>query len=256
MVNLRLKQTNRIILKEPRLIMLDKDGTIIDAHHYWVSMITKRSEKIFYEWLSDKKEAIDDLSSIMGVDLSCSKLKPQGPVGIKPRSFIIDIVSQRLREKWNCEKTHAQIEDLFTSIDKETSENLRPLLRLLPQVKSFLTTCCEKKIKLAIVTTDITPRAVAAMNALGIEQLFDHILGADLVQRTKPHSDLAQLALNLSSESKEHAVVVGDHAVDIEMGINAGLPCNIGVLTGISSRNDFRQVDCHVIDSFNDIVIT
>ena len=41
------------VLEDVRLILLDKDGTIIDIHHYWGSMLKERARLIVNRWFSD-----------------------------------------------------------------------------------------------------------------------------------------------------------------------------------------------------------
>ncbi len=42
---------------------------------------------------SEKERLENDLIDIMGVNLETGKMKPEGPIGVKPRSFIVDIVT-------------------------------------------------------------------------------------------------------------------------------------------------------------------
>ena len=41
------------VLEDVELILLDKDGTIIDIHHYWGSMLKERAQLIVNRWFSD-----------------------------------------------------------------------------------------------------------------------------------------------------------------------------------------------------------
>jgi len=49
-----LKVNGKTVIKDPELIIFDKDGTLIDIHFYWTSMIQNRSEclsrRFFYRY--------------------------------------------------------------------------------------------------------------------------------------------------------------------------------------------------------------
>ena len=47
---MKLLVGGNLFLDNPQLIMLDKDGTLIDIHHYWASMIRLRAKKIGEKW--------------------------------------------------------------------------------------------------------------------------------------------------------------------------------------------------------------
>ncbi len=245
------------LIDNPDLIMFDKDGTLIDIHHYWGSMIKLRAERIIKRYFSNHSMAIEIRNRIvnaMGVDLNSGNLKPEGPVGVMPRSYIIQIVMQ-VSKSWGLALVEDQVEEIFLEIDQETSTNMQPLLKLLPGVERLLQDLNKHKIPIALVSTDITSRAVAAMRALGVESYFDVILGGDAVIKTKPSPDLALRAISYCSANALNSLVIGDHRVDIEMGRAAGCRINIGVLNGISSLESFSNSECILIPDLTHISV-
>ena len=246
-------------LRTPHLIMLDKDGTLIDIHHYWTSMIRLRAAKIIETWFSGAEPSESQriealLVERMGVGAD-GRMKPDGPVGVQPRSAIARIVAETVGDS-GMDVTPQAIEvEIFTAIDDQTEADLMPLLRLLPNVVEFLTRCHERGIRLAVVTTDVTRRAESALKVLGLRHLFDHVVGGDKVANSKPAPDLATQVLDMTGIAAENAAVIGDHPVDIHMGINSGIPCNIAVLTGISDREKFRGLPCWIVDSLEQLEV-
>lgn len=248
---------NKYILKDIDLLIFDKDGTIIDIHHYWVSMIKLRATRIVDLFFQDadsskRKNHHNSLCETMGVILKTDKLSINGPVGIKPRPFIVGVVTKYLSDHLD-KITDEEIEAIFKEVDHQTAKDLRPLLKLLPGVMQLLADAKEAGAKLAIATTDITSRALAAMSALEIDSSFDLIVGADQVAKSKPSPEIANLILNRLNISPEHAVFLGDHHVDIETGKSAGLHASIGVCTGLTPREELLKYTQYVIDTFEDI---
>ena len=245
-----------VLVDDIKAVIFDKDGTIIDIHHYWSTIITMRAKYIVKKWFSDidsyKIQA--DLIDAMGVDLASKKIKPNGPVGVKPRSFIVNVAAQIVR-LYRKNVSNNEIENIFLQVDNKTSDNLLPLLKLLPYVLQLLGDLHRCGVTIMLATTDITSRARLSMRALGIEHFFSEIICADAVKLTKPAPDLALTVIKKCNVDRNKTVVIGDHPVDIQMGISAKTGCNIGVLTGISSLNMFKELDCFVVENFKCIQV-
>jgi len=254
----RLLIAGDVVIEEPEIVLFDKDGTLIDIHHYWTSMIKVRSAHIVKEWFFSHEKQSDIENSLidaMGIDQRSDRMKKDGPVGVKPRPYIVNVASQVVRSKGG-DVSDEEMEALFTYIDQETSKNLLPLLKLLPGVKQFLEAIKNCGVSAAVVSTDITSRTSLAIEKLGLADCFDLILGGDSVAQTKPFPDLAVSAINRFGCNASKAVVVGDHPVDIEMGVLAGVGLNIGVLTGLSDYGDFDSLNCEVVPDLTSIVVS
>lgn len=246
-----------MLLDSPEMVLLDKDGTIIDIHHYWTSMIRLRARLVVEQCFRGRTDAIDvehNLIDAMGVDISSGRMKPEGPVGVKPRPFIVGVTAATVRES-GVDMDDARMEAIFAEIDRRTAADLLPLLRLLPGVKDLLDALRARAIAAAVVSTDITSRATSAMQALGIAHYFSAIIGGDAVAHTKPAPDLAHTALASSSCSPSRAAVIGDHPVDIQMGHNARCAANIAVLTGLSDADAFSGLGCTLVDNLTYVTV-
>lgn len=245
------------LMVRPGLVMFDKDGTLIDIHHYWVCMIKLRSDLIIERYFKGRSivDAVRHaLIDAMGVDLSCDRMKPDGPVGIKPRYFIVKVATQTIRNH-GVEVEEGDTEALFAEVDRKTSSDLLPLLKILPGVPELLLALHEKNIPAAVVSTDITCRTIGAIEALGLAKYFKTIIGGDAVANTKPAADLALAAMAYCNVSAQQSVVIGDHPVDILMGQNAGCGLNIGVLNGLSNRTGFANSNCTLISDLTHITL-
>jgi phosphoglycolate phosphatase len=248
---------NREALSDLEMIMLDKDGTIIDIHHYWGSMITKRADLIVETYITEPNQQIklrNELVETMGIDLLTGKMKPEGPVGIKPREYIVQVATEVLLNS-RVTQSPEDIEKIFRTVDSNTASNITPLLTVLPFAEDFLIRCSKHNVQLAVVTTDKRERAETALKALNIDHYFQYVIGGDEVENVKPAADMANKVLEISGLSKEKVAVIGDHPVDVQMGLAAGIECNVGVLTGLGKNEDFRKLPCWIVNSFENLDI-
>ena len=246
---------DQCVLKDVQLVLLDKDGTIIDIHHYWGSMLKERAQITINHWFADskiQKEIHDELIDAMGFDLVNKRMKPEGPVGVKPRTFIVKVATEVVCRN-GVSIVEEEIEKLFKIVDRQTETNILPSLKVLPGVNTFIKKCYKLGVQIGVVTTDITQRGIKALQALEIDHCFQYVVGSDQVKNHKPASDSVDIILEKSGLSRDKTVVIGDHVVDVEMGIKSAVGCNIGVLTGLGSQKSFTNFSCHLINSFNEL---
>lgn len=237
-----------VVLDEPQLVLFDKDGTLIDIHFYWASMIRLRARhlrKILFPTRADFEAVQAHIESAMGIDHASGRIRPEGPVGVKPRPFNVAVTRGALLDV-GIEVSADRIESLFAEVDSATGDDLLPLLRLLPGVSVLLEVLEHNGVAMGIVSTDITTRAEKAMDVLGLSRYFRFVIGGDAVLRSKPAPDLVETALSKGAYRREDTVVIGDHPVDIRMGFAAGVGASIGVLTGLSGEQAFTGLDCVV----------
>ena len=248
---------DELVHSSPKVVFFDKDGTLVDIHHYWVSMIKIRANFISKKWVTkttDLNLYSDKLIDAMGVNLVTDRIKHNGPVGVKPRSYIVHIAADIVRKE-GCYITDEEMELLFMEVDQVTSGNLLSLVKILPGVKKLLCQLKECGIQSIVVSNDITERAKKALEAIKIDHMFVEIIGSDSVSNSKPAPDLIKLGLSRIGINASEAVVIGDHPVDIMMGINSGISANIGVLNGISEKTAFSKYDCHVVNELSSILV-
>ena len=232
-----------------KMVIFDKDGTLIDVHHYWCSMIEYRAG-FFIESLKneniDSKIVYNDLIDSMGIDLKTKKMKAEGPVGIKPRSFIIDIAYETI-SKYTNGYTKQKVIDIFTEADEFSKSKLLDIVKPLVGVHSLLEALKKNDILMSIATTDITSRAKLAMEDLRLVDFFIEIVGSDLVHNAKPYPDLVEFITNKHNLTSKDVIVIGDSMADLNMAKNA--KCRfLGVKTGLFT-DEFIKSSEHIVDS-------
>jgi len=191
----------------------------------------------------------------MGIDHKTGRMKREGPVGIKPRPFIVSVVQETI-SGFGVQKSPEVIESIFREVDLKTFKNIGNMVRILEGVEDFLKQAKQFGIRLAVATSDMTLRAEKALLDVGIGKYFEEVVGGDRILNSKPHPEMAELILSEMSISASRAVMIGDHPVDIQMGNNAHLACEIGVLTGLGTVEDFKSDECVLSPSFLEMEIT
>ena len=78
-------------------------------------------------------------------------------------------------------------------------------------------------IRLVIVSSKIHANIVRGLQVLGVDDLFEYIVGADDVEHVKPHPEPIEKALHYLQLSKDEVIMIGDNSHDIEGGQNAGV---------------------------------
>ena len=221
-------------MKTKKLIIFDKDGTLIDIHHYWGRMIEVRSLLLsnLYKNSTDKVAFYIQLIDLMGFDLEVGKLKPEGPVGIKSRTHIINLVSELL-SKTTLNLSREGVEKVFLLVDEYSKTNIKSYIKVLPGVETTLAELSSSGVLIAVATTDLLKRAEIGLQAGNIGQYIDCIVGGDQVDEPKPSPDMLIKLLKRFNVLPEEAVMIGDAGVDQEMASAAGVDF-IGVKTGLT----------------------
>jgi len=217
------------------LVIFDKDGTLIDIHYYWGGMIKLRAKMLCQLYVKPKfqEKVVNELMSNMGINIKTKKIKSMGPVGIKPRNFIANVAYQTLKPYFNA-ITINQVLSIFKDVDVQSQLIIKEIVKPLPGVEALLLKLQQKKIAIAIATTDLTSSAQLAMKSVGLFSYFDEIAGSDLVASDKPNPDLVDYLCEKMMIQKSKVLVIGDSIVDLEMAESAKVNF-VGVKTGLHS---------------------
>lgn len=215
-------------------ILFDKDGTIIDIHQYWGSMLKMRA-KYMLDYLGDSNNyhLLKLLVSNMGFDVITNKIKPEGPVGIKPRIVIEETAKETIRNNGHSVSLE-DVKMIFREVDAESMNYLDDFVKPLPNAISLLENLYQKGIKLGVVTTDLSTRASLALDLLGVREYFSLILGADSVMNPKPDPEMIEICTREFGITTAEIIVVGDSMSDLKLAMNGGAHF-IGVRTGLAS---------------------
>ncbi len=240
-----------VVVEDVRLMIFDKDGTLMDLYYYWSQMIVLRAELICRK-LGLGEEQRDRLTYQMGVDVKAGRLRPEGPVGLKSREVVLQTAIDYLASTG-----HAGSHDLcfavFEEVDRISSLDLKRFIKPIAGAADLIDSLSAKGCRIAIATTDRTARGKLAMKFLGFADRIDLVVGGDLVGNTKPDPEMVRLILDSLKVDRSNAVMVGDAVTDVRMGVNAGLRASVGVLSGLAGKSELCAITRHVVKSVAEI---
>lgn len=117
-----------------------------------------------------------------------------------------------------------QVDEYVEKYRALNSELHDDMIRLFDGVKEELTRMKEANIQLAIVSTKRVDMIQRGLKILGLEEMFDVIIGAGCYTHFKPHPEPIYRALAELNVPHNRALMVGDNGHDIEAAKNAGIP--------------------------------
>jgi phosphoglycolate phosphatase len=226
-------------IQDIELVILDKDGTIIEFYHYW-SLMAEIRAKLLCQALKLNKKYLNPIMFSMGIDTQRRCFRNDAPIALGPREVIIQSVINYLSELgFKYKKTYDLCVELFKKADVNSRSRMKELVKPIEGAIQLITELRSKNCKIAMATADKNERARLAMDLLGWTDKFDLIVGGDQVKWHKPSPEMAHKILQTLNVQAQHAIMVGDAVTDIEFGRNAGLKASIGVLTGYAKYGDF-----------------
>ena len=205
-------------MKDTKLIIFDFDGTLGDTRR---TIVTTMQATIAEMVLPERSEA--ECASTIGLPLACcfEALYPN----LKPEQI------QR------CAETYRRI---FC----ENVQTIKP--QAFPHVVETLSALKQRDFTLTIASSRSHASLVELTRELGLANSISYLIGADDVGKAKPNAEPVLNTLAAMKFEASETLVVGDMAVDIQMGVNAGTK-TCGVTWGNGSREELLQAGADVI---------
>lgn len=223
-----------------KLVLFDLDGTLLDDDVRYENMARAR-----FEVISNKvgMEAAEKWAELSGVDITDFSVDKRGPLARASRKEDVVVAASALfltGHGWHRARDVAA--EAYKEADKLQETKYNPIF--FKGVEDALRTLKEAGLKLGIATNGSGMAAKGIMASLGFEDLFDVVIGADMVESGKPAPDMILLACERLRVEPRESVYVGDAPDDMLAGKAAGCRALIAV----------NNVDCDELTSLADIV--
>jgi phosphoglycolate phosphatase len=236
-----------------RLVIFDKDGTLIDFTATWVPLIRKRVTFLLKK-LGRNGEFEAFLLRSWGIDPVSGKVDPRGPCPVSPRSDEIVIGTMVLYQHgYPWDESKQWVTQAFGEAD--SASDWRKKVVPIKGIQPFLSQLRKHGLQTALATNDERKDTEAILNHLGVEGLFDILLCAGEVNLPKPHPETIFTICRELSVHPHEAIMVGDSVTDMMMGKRAGVALTIGILEGgVTPREELEKVADIVLDSIRDLI--
>jgi len=235
-----------------RLIIFDKDGTLIDFSATWVPLIRKR-----VAFLLKKLGRYGELEAFLlkswGIDPVSGKVDPRGPCPVSPRADEIIIGTMALYQHgYPWDESKQLVAQAFDEAD--VASDWREKVVPIQGIHTFLSRLKEEGFYLALATNDERKDTEAIVSHLDMNGLFDIVLCAGEVDPAKPHPETIFVICRKLSVPPQEALMVGDSIADMMMGKKAGVALTIGIVEGgVTPREELEKVADIVVESIKEL---
>lgn len=202
----------------PELVLFDVDGTLVDDTHRY-SSLGKARYNAFKNHASEK--AAEEWARLVGVNPTDWTIDPLGPISKAPRRDDLAIAAGALYlEGYHWYDARALAEKIYESADIEQKKSFKP--KLYDGTFEKLVELKKAGFKLGIATNGVTKITEEMLVGLGLGDVFSVVVGADLVDRSKPAPDMILLACEKMNVKSKEAVYFGDQYTDMAAANDAG----------------------------------
>lgn len=215
----------------PRLIIFDKDGTLIDNNVLFRPVVEDMISQLS-EYVEEEK-----MAKFIGYDLKKREFVPDGFIASQPR----DITIQKISKKFNLDPKI--FEKMKPKKMKLTKETVVPYVDL----KDLFGTLRDMGIMIAMNTSDNRKNTEKCIKILGIGSYLDMVVCGDDGLKTKPAPDTILHICNELEVSPYKSFMVGDTQADIDAGLRA--KCGgVFLVREDGNFNKFKNYNVHIHD--------
>ena len=234
-------------------IIFDKDGTLTDSSFYWSEIIKRRSKKIQKDLFLSKK-GYYELLKVMGLDIHTNKLLPEGPIAIKSRKEVIDVIIDHLKKK-DLKVNTDYLEELFKEVHRDFSKEAHKFILPIASAYSLIKLLKKENIKLILLTSDTKFNADETIRILNLNNHFDLVFGGDSGFGDKKSGESCKKICQKLNLKNDTVICIGDTPVDNEMAINGKLKASILVESGQIGIEILSKFSRYCISDLSEITI-
>ena len=210
-----------------KLIIFDFDGTLGDTRRTIVTTMQMTIKELQLPGRSD-----DECAATIGLPLiGCFK------------AMFPDLQAEQIQ----------LCADTYRKIFNENQRIIKP--QAFPHVVEILSALKEQGFTLTIASSRSHASLSELTKDMGIADSISYLIGADDVKRAKPEPEPVLNTLSAMCFEASETLVVGDMAVDILMGANAGAK-TCGVTWGNGTREELEQAGADfIIDRMENLLV-
>jgi HAD superfamily hydrolase (TIGR01549 family) len=195
-------------------VLLDVDGTVVDSNYHHVIAWARAFARY---------------------DLTPSLWRVHRHVGMGGDQFVQAVAGPEAEERHGDGLRDAWVEEFDKLLDE---------VHAVPRATELVRTLRERGWPVVLASSGKPHHVERFLDLLGARELLTAWTTSDEVERTKPATDLIEVALDKAGTQR--GVVVGDSRWDFESARRAGLP-GVGLLTGGFSREELRDAGANEV---------
>ncbi len=239
-------------LVAPRLVVFDKDGTLIAFEALWHSWFERVWSEL-EESLPPTAEARQGLAATLGFDLVTRAWDPLGPLTLAATREVVVLIASQLYRYAGL--TWPAALDQVERANRAAYDSLPmdELAQPIGDVAGLLGRLRSAGMLLGLVTADDRAPTMATMQRLDLDGYWDAVICGDDGYPHKPAPDVALEVCRRLGVPPESAVMVGDTVGDMVMARRAGYCLAVGVTSGALGHDDLAPYADVVLGSVHDI---
>jgi HAD superfamily hydrolase (TIGR01509 family) len=229
-----------------KLIIFDKDGTLIDFDAMWGGWVEALAERLE---AATGQVLAGELFARLDYDADSRRTFAGGRLALTPMTGLFEFVAQFLVEHG---LSLAEAEEVlqhswFIPDPVSTARPLADLYRVFTVLR-------EHGLKIAVATSDDRAPTLATLAKLGLGGLVDVVIAADDGVALKPAPDMVLAACRATGVAPQQTTVVGDAVPELAMARAAGAGLAIAVTSGVSSAEVLAPCADVVLASVADLI--